>query len=154
MTIFESTDRGATKVFDAKGLILTFERQNLNLIKDASGNLVRTNKSDSWICVINDETEVGKDLIERAKKLPGFIKDATDNNFYTSNGFRIIDKIPTSATISIIKTFVKEDTTELKTKAKRLGFLESELLKKDGSYTASATPELISEYESLKQLLE
>jgi len=32
MVIFESTDHGATKVFDAE-VVLKFNRQNINLIK-------------------------------------------------------------------------------------------------------------------------
>jgi len=130
MTIFESTDRGATKVFDDKGLVLEFERQNVNLVKNSSGELIRTNKSDSWICVVED-----KKIIERAKKHPKFEVE-----------FKIIDKIPQNKSASIVKVSGSESVD----KAIRFGELKSKLLKTDGSYVKNADEDLIAEYESLK----
>ena len=78
MTIFESTDLGATKVFDKKGLLLEFERQNINLIKNSSGELTRTAESDSWICVVEDDK-----IVKRAKEHPAF-----------GTEFKIVETIP------------------------------------------------------------
>jgi hypothetical protein len=139
MVIFQSTDRGATKVFDNEGLIMTFERQNLNLIKNASGELMRTNESDAWISVLEDET-----LIERAKKHPGFNVE-----------FKIVESIPTKhGNASIVKSQQNIDVDGIKEKSKRYGFLQASIVLKDGSYAKSATPELIEEFETLKKELE
>lgn len=152
MTIFESTDRGATKIFgnEDEGCLLVFQRQNINLIKTGDGDLKRMQKSDSWICVVNDSTEEGKLIVERAKKHRDFVEDPS-NEFYNTLKFRIVDKIPTSTTGA---TIVKVFDVEKQNKTKRLGFFEGSILKTDGTYRADATPEEIAEYESLKKELE
>jgi hypothetical protein len=149
VVIFESTDRGATKVFgnDDEGCLLTFNRQNINLIKTADGDLKRSSKSDSWICLVDTSTEEGKLTVERAKKHRDFVVDTSDD-FYNGLKFRIIDKIPTSKTGA---TIVKVLDVDQKNKTKRFGFLEGSILKTDGSYRADATEEEIAEYESLKK---
>ena len=88
--IFQSTDRGATKVFDNEGLVLEFYRQNNNLVEDASGNKVRLKKSDDWICTIED-TEDNKALIERAKKHRDFSKEPVEGKFW------IVEKTPVNS---------------------------------------------------------
>lgn len=135
VVIFESTDRGATKVFDNEGLVLEFERQNINLVRNANGELIRTNKSDSWICATED-----KDLIERAKKHPKFDVE-----------FKIIKKIPKSNDVSIVVTAGAEAVNADITEAIRFGELKSKLLKTDGSYVKNADEKEIAEYESLKE---
>lgn len=134
LTLFESTDRGATKVFDDKGLILEFERQNINLVKNANGELIRINKSDSWICATEN-----KNLIERAKKHPNFDVE-----------FKIIKKVPTKSTSIISVSGSEPVNTDVKD-AIRFGELKSELLKTDGSFVKNADEKEIAEYESLKE---
>jgi len=154
MVIFESTDHGATKVFDAEGCVLEFNRQNINLIKTSDGDLKRALKSDSWICLIDDSTDEGKALVERAKKHKDFVEDSTDD-FYNTLKFRIIDKVPTSTSgATIVKSFNPEVNKKLQVDAKRFGFLEGKLLKSDGTYRADAAEEDIAEYEALKKELE
>ena len=154
MVIFESTDRGATKVFDNEGLLLSFYRQNLNLIKTNDGDLKRTQKSDSWIFVVDDSNDEGKSIVKRAKKHKDFVDDASDE-FYNGMKFRIVDKIPTNKTgATIVKSFDPELNKKLQVDAKRFGLLEGKLLKSDGNYRADAAPEDIAEYESLKKELE
>ena len=149
MIYFESTDRGATKIFgnEEQGCILEFNRQNINLIKTNDGDLKRTAKSDSWICAVDDSTEEGKLTVERAKKHRDFCEDPSED-FYNGLKFRIVDKIPTNKTGA---TIVKVFDVESKNKTKRLGFLEGSILKTDGTYRADATEEEITEYESLKK---
>lgn len=69
VVIFETHDKFPKVVFDEKGKILQFNRQNVNLVRSADGNLVRLNKSDSWICTLTEE-----DKIERAKQHKSFKK--------------------------------------------------------------------------------
>lgn len=133
MVIFESTDRGATKVFDDAGLIMTFNRQNLNLKRNQSGEMVRIGESDVWIAVLEDE-----ELIARAKKHPKFNVE-----------YKIIDKVPVKNNETIVKTF-SVDTKSVK----RLGALEAQIVLKDGTYSKNATESEIAEYESLKKSLE
>ena len=85
MIIFRSTDLGATQIHDDEGLVLTFQRQNNNLIKNAAGENTRTNKSDDWLCAVDDSTEQGKEIIARAKKHPKYKTE-----------FEIIDQLPVS----------------------------------------------------------
>ena len=75
MVIFKSTDMGATKVFDGEECLLSFERQNNNLVKNASGELMRTSKTDDWICAIDDSTEEGKAKIKKILKHPHYNKE-------------------------------------------------------------------------------
>ena len=136
MVIFRSTDRGATKLFDKEGFVMQFEPQNNNIVKDSGGNLIRTNKSDDWICVIEDDNV---ELLDRIKKHPKFNQEIT-----------IIESIPTKTGESITKrfehTFQKSDP--IITKAVRLGELKSILIKKDGTYVKNSETSLIEEYEN------
>lgn len=136
--IFQSTDAGATRAYDDKGLVLKFNRLNLNIITTASGEKQRTNESDVWICVVEDEN-----VVERAKKLPGF-----------GRVFKIVDKVPTQKSVSTIKHFDESfDKETLTQKAMRYGELKGLLLKKDGSFRADADEVLVSEFNELKDEL-
>lgn len=143
--IFETHDRFPKQVFDSEGLILSFHRQNLNLIKTADGDLTRLNKSDSWICVLTQE-----DLIERAKQHKSF-----------KSKFWIINKVPTKMGDSITIAGPVTSTSgtspnllkEMKEKAMKFGELKGKIVKSDGSYFASAKENEIEEYEKLKKEL-
>lgn len=143
--IFETHDRFPKTVFDAKGCILSFNRQNINLITTADGNKTRLNKSDSWICTLTEE-----DLIERAKNHKSF-----------KSSFWIVNKIPTNAGASIAVSGPQTSTSsqpnlvkEMKQKAMRFGELKTKVVKADGSgYFSSANPNQIEEYEKLKKEL-
>lgn len=142
--IFETHDRFPKKVFLGDELILDFNRQNLNLVRGADGNLVRLKKSDSWICVLTDEAK---------------IKKVRDHNKFKVN-FWEVNKVPTSNdSASIVKVgggTQAGSITEIKNikeKAMRLGELRAKLVKADGSYFASATDNQIEEFENLKKEL-
>ena len=146
--IFETHDRFPKKVFDKEGLILSFNRQNLNLIKTADGDLTRLNKSDSWICAIADNP----DLVKRAKKHKSF-----------ESKFWIVNKVPTKKDFNTIAVKGPQTSTsgsimdsvvkEMKEKAMKFGELRTKVLKSDGTYYSSAKPNEIEEYEKLKKEL-
>jgi len=136
---FLSTDRGGTKIFDGEELLMTFERMNNNLVEDSAGNKIRTNKSDDWVCAIEDsQTE----LLNKIKKHSKF-----------NNEFKIVDKPPTKTGTSIVKTFEQtfQKSDPIIAKAVRLGELKSILIKKDGTYVKSSDQSLIDEYENLQK---
>lgn len=144
--IFETHDRFPKIVLDDKGLILSFTRQNINLVTTADGLKTRLKKSDSWICTLTEE-----DLIERAKKHKAFKKS-----------FWIVNKVPTRTGVSIAVSGPKTSTSstdrnlvkEMKQKAMRFGELKAKVVKSDGSgYFSSANPNQIEEYEKLKKEL-
>lgn len=143
--IFETHDRYPKVVFDDKGLILKFNRQNLNLVKTADGDLTRLQKSDSWICVLTDPKQ-----IDRAMKHKSFKKN-----------FWIVNKIPTKKDASIASSGPQTSTSglepilkEMKEKAMRYGELHAKVVKSDGTgYYSSAKQNEIEEYEKLKKEL-
>lgn len=132
-TIFLSTDKGATRVFDDKGLVLKFRRLNNNLIKNNAGDLMRTNESDDWVCVTENE-----DLIKRAKAHPNFNKE-----------FKIVDRLPSKRGATIAVSKPSENSLNVED-AIRLGELKAVLFKKDGKLVKNSDPELIKEYKSLQ----
>jgi hypothetical protein len=94
MTHFQSTDRGATKVFDDKGLVLQFQRLNNNLAEDQSGNKIRLKRSDDWVCATDDEK-----VIKRAKAHKDFSEEPN-----VEGKFWIVDKTPVNPNkVSIAK---------------------------------------------------
>jgi len=143
--IVETHDRFPKKVFDKEEKILEFNRQNLNLVKDANGNLIRLKKSDSWICVITEER-----LIEKVKKHPSL-----------GSKFWIVNKVPTkdSEAATIIRSGavssgeMDASIKAMKAKAMKFGELKAKVLKSDGTFLASATPNQIEEFKSLEEEL-
>ena len=136
-TIFQTEDKFGHTIYDNDGLLLKFQRQNINLIRSSSGILTRTNESDSWISISDDEN-----VIRRAKKHPKYGKE-----------FKIIDKIPNKLHETIVKSFT-QDQSVLKEKSKRLGALESQLLNKDGTFKKNSDLSLLDELEQLRKEIE
>jgi hypothetical protein len=143
VVIFQSTDRGGTKIFDNEGLVLHFNRMDNNLVKTDAG-LTRTSKSDDWICVLEDES-----LIERARKIKGYSKVAGEGEFWE------VDSTPTKHSVSITKKFTQAfpDQSPDVVKAVRFGELKGSLFNKSGEPKANADPALLEEYENLKKEL-
>ncbi len=135
--IFQTQDKYGHTIYDDEGLLFKFQRQNLNLIRSSSGILTRTSESDSWVAVVDDEN-----LIKRAKKHPKYGKE-----------FKIIDELPKALHETIVKKFT-QDQSVLKTKAKRLGQLEAQLLNKDGTFKRNADLSLLDELEQLRKEIE
>lgn len=138
--IFETHDRFPKKVFLGDEKILDFNRQNLNLVKDANGDLIRLKESDSWICVVTDEGR-----IKKIKSHPGYEKS-----------FWEVDRVPTKRSkVTIVQSgpMVSHSQADLGQKYKRLGHLEARLILSDGTYSKNADLTLIEEYEKLKREL-
>lgn len=118
--------------------LLTFKRLNRNLIQTQAGYKTRTNKSDTWVCVLEDEN-----LIKEARK------DARCGRV-----FKEIDRLPSSG--AGLENEIEKDgpsINEIKAKAIRFGALTKKIIKQDGSYSLNATDAEKQEYEILKQEL-
>ena len=150
--IFETHDRFPKKVFADDELILDFNRQNLNLVRSADGNLVRLSKSDSWICVLVDEDKIKLAREHKSyKKKYWEVNKVPTNKSY--NSASIVRSGPVTSDTGAVNIQDATSIKELKQKAVRYGELRAKVVKADGSYFSSATDNQIEEYNQLKKEL-
>ena len=144
------TDRfGAKVLFDEGGLIGKFKNTNNNIVTGDDGIMRRDSKTkELWVMVLDNE-----DKIKRAKAYPGF-----------GTAFNIVAKEPVYNTLNNLRT-LQEPQPEVHTapsmsdverktmqaEMKRYGILYGVICKKGGEYLKDADPQLIAEFEQIKE---
>ena len=166
--IFITNQFGPKRIYDDEGYIGEFKDTFTNIIRGVDDGIKRRAGDAMWVMVLTDP---GK--IERIRKYPSFLKGAIkevekEPVYKTLNNVRTIQD-PNSASSILSEALAKNDIEKAKLEkelaiaqsekqkmaqySRRYGELYSKIIKADGGYRNSATPDLIQEFEDLKERL-
>uniref|UniRef100_A0A6M3XSK4 Uncharacterized protein n=1 Tax=viral metagenome TaxID=1070528 RepID=A0A6M3XSK4_9ZZZZ len=155
--IYVTDQFGGKKLFDKKGLIGKFQDSYNNVIAGSDDGIKRRVGKALWFMTVDEDN---KDLIKRIENYPGygitFKRYDKEPVYHTLNNLRTLQAPNTGIPNDMHKTLLEQEkmkNAELIADSKRYGILFSKICKAGGAYLEGANPELIKEFETLKQKL-